>query len=121
LVAFGSAVAPTHLCVQWVPWALASGLNGGGVDFLPPCSAEWEECVELYFHRTACLHGTHSGNFTFTLLVMACDILQHVVGRVGPSVVGCPNLRLSGESYTTMATSQYVVRIDKHRKQNMCR
>jgi len=50
---------------------------------------------------------------------MACDILYHVVGHMGPSVVGCGNLRLSGESYTTVATLYFVVRSGQHRKQNM--
>jgi hypothetical protein len=79
---FGSAVAPAHMCIRTVG-ALGSCLGtkwrGRKIDFLPPCSAEWEECVELYFHCTACLHGTHSENFTSTLLITACDILQHVL------------------------------------------
>jgi len=69
--------------------------------------------VVRYLHCTACLYGTlygtHNDNFTFTLLVITCDILQHVVGHVGPSVVGFRNLRLSGESYTTVATLHFVI------------
>ena len=100
--AFGSVVTPTHLLIQRVPWTLAWRLNVVGVNLTSYLHVVPK--VKNVWSCTACLHGTHSSKFTFTLQVMACDNLQHVVGHVGPLVVGCCNLRLSVESYTTVAT-----------------
>jgi hypothetical protein len=59
--------------------------------------------------------------FIFTLLVIACDNEQHVLGHMGSSVVGCCNLRLSVEMFTTVAAWHIVIRTGQCMKQNICR
>jgi hypothetical protein len=111
--AFGSAVPPTHLCIQWVPW-VASGLNGGGVNLTSYLHVV-PKGKNVWSYTSTALHGTHSGNFTFTLLVTACDILQHVVGHMGPSVVGCSVRRkLYHGGFFALCRSQWSVQKAKY-------
>jgi hypothetical protein len=54
-----TALGPTQPAVQWVSGALYLGVKRPKreADHSPPSSAEFKECVELYFHSPIRLNG----------------------------------------------------------------